>query len=293
MRAETRKGVGLVKDRLTVLGFRGLKGQRKISVVTAYDFTSAALVDRSPVEAILVGDSLGMVMLGYSSTVGVTMAEMLHHVRPVLRGAPHTLVIADMPFGSYNVSPAQAVAEANQLIMAGADAVKLEGGEPFVETVRTLVRAGIPVMGHLGLTPQTAGALGGWKVQGRDSGAARQMIADAVALEAAGAFSLVLEMVPAPLADEISHRLTIPTIGIGAGPGCDGQVLVWHDMFGLYDRLQPRFVKRYAEAGAAIAEGLAQYVADVQTGEFPGPTHSFKMKPEELERALQYGGGES
>lgn len=282
----------MAKERLTVLGFRQLKGQRKISMVTAYDFTAAALVDRSPVDAILVGDSLGMVMLGYSATTGVTMAEMLHHVRPVLRGAPSTMVIADMPFGAYNVSPAQAVAEANELIKAGADAVKLEGGEPFVETVRAMVRAGIPVMGHLGLTPQTAGALGGWKVQGRDAGAARQMVADALALEAAGAFALVLEMVPAPLAEAITEQLAIPTIGIGAGPGCDGQVLVWHDLFGLYDRLQPRFVKRYAEAGAAMAEGLAQYVTEVQSGSFPGPEHSFQMKREELERALQYGGAE-
>ncbi|MFZ5814780.1 MAG: 3-methyl-2-oxobutanoate hydroxymethyltransferase [Bacillota bacterium] len=279
-----------MKERLTVPGFRALKGERKISLVTAYDFTSAVLVDRSPVDAILVGDSLGMVVLGYSSTVGVSMEEMLHHLRPVLRGAPHTFAIVDMPFGSYNVSPAQAVAEASRLMKAGADAVKLEGGEPFVETVRALVRAGIPVMGHLGLTPQTAGALGGWKVQGRDAEAARQMLADALALEQAGAFSLVLEMVPAPLAEEISHRLSIPTIGIGAGPGCDGQVLVWHDMFGLYDRLQPRFVKRYAEAGAAIAEGLAQYVAEVRSGVFPSAEHSFKMKTDELERALRYGG---
>lgn len=278
------------KERLTVFGFRQRKGQRKISLVTAYDFTAAALVDRSPVDAILVGDSLGMVMLGYSATTRVTMEEVLHHLRPVLRGAPSTMVIADMPFGSYNVSPAQAVASANELMKAGADAVKVEGGEPVVETVRAMVRAGIPVMGHLGLTPQTAGALGGWKVQGRDAEAARQMIADALALEEAGAFSLVLEMVPAPLATEVSGRLSIPTIGIGAGPGCDGQVLVWHDMFGLYEKLQPRFVKRYAEAGAAIGEGLAQYVLEVQAGTFPGPEHSFKMKQDELERALRYGG---
>jgi len=278
------------KERLTVPGFRGLKGERKISLVTAYDFTAAALVDRSPVDAILVGDSLGMVMLGYASTVGVTMEEMLHHIRPVLRGAPNTFTIADMPFGSYNVSPAQAVAEANRFMQAGADAVKLEGGAPVVETVRALVRGGIPVMGHLGLTPQTAGALGGWKVQGRDAEAARQMLADAQALEEAGAFAIVLEMVPAPLAEAITRRVTIPTIGIGAGAGCDGQVLVWHDMFGLYDRIQPRFVKRYAEAGTAIAEGLLQYVTDVQTGAFPGPEHSFKIKPDVLERALRYGG---
>ncbi len=262
-------------------------------MVTAYDFTAAALVDRSPVDAILVGDSLGMVMLGYSSTVAVSMEDVLHHLRPVLRGAPRTFVIADMPFGSFNVSPAQAIAEANRLIQAGADAVKLEGGEPVVETVRALVRAGIPVMGHLGLTPQTAGALGGWKVQGRDSAAAAQMLLDARALEEAGAFSLVLEMVPSPLAAALTRRVGIPTIGIGAGPDCDGQVLVWHDMFGLYDRLQPRFVKRYAEAGAAISEGLAAYAADVTSGAFPGPEHSFKMKPDVLEAALRYGGSES
>lgn len=271
------------KERLTVPGFRALKRSgSKIKLITAYDYTSAMLADRSRVDAILVGDSLGMVMMGYAGTTQVTMTEMLHHLRPVVKGAPSTFVIADLPFGSYNVSPEQAVANASDLLKAGADCVKLEGGVQFFDTVRALVRGGIPVMGHIGLLPQTAAALGGWKVQGRDAGAARQIIDDAKALEQAGAFSVVLELVPAPLAAYISRELSIPTIGIGAGNGTDGQVLVWHDMFGLYDRLQPRFVKRFAEAGAAIAAGLVQYCDEVDTGAFPGPEHSFKMKPEEL-----------
>jgi 3-methyl-2-oxobutanoate hydroxymethyltransferase len=277
----------MTKERLSVPGFRAFKQEgRKLKLVTAYDYTSAALADRSPVDAILVGDSLGMVMLGYSGTTAVTMEEMLHHLRPVIKGAPNTFVIADMPFGSYNISPEQAVANASLFLKAGADCVKLEGGVQFFDTVRALVRAGIPVMGHIGLTPQTAAALGGWKVQGREAGAARQIIDDALALEQAGAFSLVLEMVPALLAEHVTGRLAVPTIGIGAGAGCDGQVLVWHDMFGLYDRIAPRFVKRFAEAGQAIADGLAAYCAEVDAGSFPGPEHSFKMKHEELLRAV-------
>lgn len=277
----------MMKEKLTVPSFRALKGQegRRIKLVTAYDFTGAVLADRSPVDAILVGDSLGMVMLGYSGTTQVTMQEMLHHIRPVVKGAPSTFIIADMPFGSYNVSPEQAVTNANELMKAGADCVKLEGGVQYVDTVRALVRAGIPVMGHVGLTPQTAGSLGGWKVQGKDAEAARQIIDDSFALQQAGAFSIVFEMLPSPLAAYLTERLAIPTIGIGAGPLCDGQVLVWHDMFGLYDRLQPRFVKQYAAAGTAIAEGLAQYCTEVDAGLFPGPEHSFKMRSEELLQA--------
>lgn len=274
----------MIKEKLTVPGLRALKGLegRRIKLVTAYDFTGAVLADRSPIDAILVGDSLGMVMLGYSGTTQVTMAEMLHHIRPVVKGAPNTFIIADMPFGSYNVSPEQAVTNANDLMKAGADCVKLEGGVQYVDTVRALVRAGIPVMGHVGLTPQTAGSLGGWKVQGKDAEAARAIIDDSFALQQAGAFSVVFEMLPAPLAAYLTERLSIPTIGIGAGPSCDGQVLVWHDMFGLYDRLKPRFVKQYASAGAAIGDGLAQYCAEVDSGLFPGPEHSFKMRTEEL-----------
>jgi 3-methyl-2-oxobutanoate hydroxymethyltransferase len=274
------------KERLTVPGFRARKQEgRKLKLVTAYDYTSAMLVDRSEVDAILVGDSLGMVMLGYSGTTAVTMEEMLHHIRPVVKGAPGTMLIADMPFGSYNESPEQAVRNANLLLKAGADCVKLEGGVAFFDTMLKLTRAGIPVMGHVGLTPQTAASLGGWKVQGRDAEAARQIIDDALALQQAGAFSVVLEMVPALLAAHITERLAVPTIGIGAGNGCDGQVLVWHDMFGLYDRIAPRFVKRFAEAGQAISQGLADYCAQVDSGAFPGPEHSFKMKPEELLQA--------
>ncbi|HYF92232.1 MAG TPA: 3-methyl-2-oxobutanoate hydroxymethyltransferase [Symbiobacteriaceae bacterium] len=271
------------KEKLSLPGFRAAKrAGRKLTMVTSYDYTGAILADRSPVDALLVGDSLGMVMLGYSSTTGVTMDEILHHLRAVVRGAPNTFVIADMPFGSYNVSPQQAVTNANEVMKAGADAVKLEGGIPFFDTIRTLVRAGIPVMGHVGLTPQTAGALGGWKVQGRDAEAARQIIDDAMAVEQAGAFSIVLEMVPTLLAGHISQKLSIPSIGIGAGNQTDGQVLVWQDMFGLYDRIAPRFVKRFAEAGQAISEGLVAYCAEVVAGTFPAPEHSFKMKPEEL-----------
>lgn len=274
------------KERLTVPGFRGLKREgRKIKMVTAYDFTSAVLVDRSGVDAVLVGDSLGMVMLGYSGTNQVTMAEILHHVRPVAKGSPNTFLVADMPFGSYNASIEQAVVNATELIKAGADAVKLEGGVQYFDTVRALVRGGIPVMGHVGLTPQTATALGGWKVQGRDAEAARQIIDDAKSLEQAGAFSVVLEMVPAPLAAHLTESLAIPTIGIGAGVACDGQVLVWHDMFGLYDRIAPRFVKRFADAGQIIAEGLEAYCREVDQSSFPGPEHAFRMKSEELERA--------
>lgn len=276
----------MAKERLTVPSWRARKREgRRIKVITAYDFTAAVLVDRSPIDAILVGDSLGMVMLGYSGTGGVTMADMLHHTRPVVKGAPNTFVIVDMPFGSYNISPQQAVANANELIKLGADAVKIEGGVQFAATIRALVQAGIPVMGHIGLTPQTATALGGWKVQGRDAEAAQQIIADARAVQLAGAYSIVLELVPSALAAHITQVLEIPTIGIGAGVECDGQVLVWHDMFGLYDRIAPRFVKRYAEAGAVIANGLEAYCADVDAGTFPGPEHSFRMKPEELQRA--------
>jgi len=276
-----------MKVRMTVPSFRTAKRDgSKIKVVTAYDYTSARLVDRSGVDAILVGDSLGMVMLGYAGTTQVTMSEMLHHIRPVVKGAPGTFVIADMPFGSYQVGPEQAITNAIELMKAGADCIKLEGGVAFATTVRRLVQMGIPVMGHIGLTPQTAAALGGWKVQGRDFESAQRIIEDALALEAAGAFSIVLEMVPAALAAYISERLTIPTIGIGAGSECDGQVLVWHDMFGLYDGIAPRFVKRFAEAGNQISEGLNAYCSEVDSGTFPAPEHSFKMKPEELHKAI-------
>lgn len=282
----------MTKEKLTVPGFRTRKEEhRKISMVTAYDFTSAILADRSPVDVLLVGDSLGMVMLGYGGTTGVTMDEMVHHMRPVVRGAPNTFILGDLPFGSYHASSEEAVRNGVRLMKeGGVDAVKLEGGVQYFETVRALVRAGIPVVGHIGLTPQTASALGGMKAQGRDAESARRILEDALALEQAGAFALVLECIPAALAAEITHRLSIPTIGIGAGVGCDGQVLVWHDMLGLYDpgygAKTFKFVKRYADLGPQVVAALAEYAAEVNQGVFPGPEHSFRIKEEELLRAL-------
>jgi 3-methyl-2-oxobutanoate hydroxymethyltransferase len=258
---------------------------RKIRMITAYDYPTALLVDQSPIETILVGDSLGMVVLGYESTVPVTMEEMIHHTKAVVRGARNSFVVADLPFMSYHVSIEEAVRNAGRLIKeGGADAVKLEGGGPMVETVRTIVSVGIPVMGHLGLTPQTATMLGGFKVQARDAAAARSVIADARALEAAGAFSIVLEAIPAQLGERITRDLAIPTIGIGAGPQCDGQVLVLHDTIGLFQRFVPKFVKRYADIGGAIAQALDSYSRDVESGAFPGAEHSFNMRPDEISR---------
>lgn len=261
---------------------------RKIRMITAYDYPTAVLVDQSPIDMVLVGDSLGMVVLGYESTVPVTMEEMIHHTRAVVRGAKNTFVVADLPFMSYQVSVAQAVENAGRLVKeGGADAVKLEGGADMADTVRAIVRAGIPVMGHLGLTPQTATMLGGLKVQARDAAAARGLVADAKALEEAGVFSMVLEAIPSQLADVVTREVSIPTIGIGAGPHCDGQVLVLHDALGLFQRFVPRFVKRYAELGKEVASALEQYCREVADGTFPAAEHSFSMKQDELEKLLK------
>jgi 3-methyl-2-oxobutanoate hydroxymethyltransferase len=258
---------------------------KKIRMITAYDFPTALLVDQSPIEMILVGDSLGMVVLGYESTVPVTMEEMIHHTKAVVRGARNSFVVADLPFMSYHVSAEEALRNAGRLIKeGGADAVKLEGGGPMADAVRAIVSVGIPVMGHLGLTPQTATMLGGFKVQARDAEAARTVMADARALEAAGAFSIVLEAIPTQLGEKITRDLTIPTIGIGAGPQCDGQVLVLHDALGLFQRFVPKFVKRYADVGGAIAEALEDYSRDVASGTFPGAEHSFNMRTDEISR---------
>ena len=258
---------------------------RKIRMVTAYDYPTALLVDRSEVELILVGDSLGMVVLGYDGTVPVTMDEMVHHIKPVVRGARNTLIVGDMPFMSYNVSIEKAIENAGRLMKeGGADCVKLEGGLPVVPVVRALVDAGIPVMGHIGLTPQTASQLGGFKVQGKDEAAAQRMLVEAQKMEEAGAFSIVLEAIPAPLAKLITAKIGIPTIGIGAGPDCDGQVLVIHDMIGLFDRFVPKFVKKYANVSEDIVSALNTYAKDVETGAFPGPEHCFTMKEEVLKR---------
>jgi 3-methyl-2-oxobutanoate hydroxymethyltransferase len=257
----------------------------KITVLTAYDYPWALLVDRAGIDIVLVGDSLGMVVLGYPDTVSVSMDEMLHHLKAVTRAVKRALVVVDMPFGSYNVSIEKAIENANRLMKEGrADAVKLEGGRPMAETVAALVKAGIPVQGHIGLTPQTASALGGFKVQGQNAEAARSLIADARALAAAGCFSIVLEAIPAPIARLITEAVDVPTIGIGAGADCDGQVLVIHDMLGLFDRFTPKFVKQYARINETVAQAIAAYKRDVQDGRFPETQHSFGMKTEELDK---------
>jgi len=242
----------------------------KIVMLTAYDASMAALLDRAGVDVLLVGDSLGMVIMGCENTLPVTMPAMLHHVRAVSRGAQRALVVADMPFMSFQVSVAQAVRNAGRLIQqGGAAAVKIEGGRPVLETVTRLVEAGIPVMGHLGLTPQAVHRLGGFRRQARDQQDAEQLLEDAVALERAGAFALVVESIPADVAREVTAALGIPTIGIGAGPHCDGQVLVSYDAFGLYQGPAPPFVKQYARLGEVIVEATRAYAEDVRQGRFP------------------------
>jgi len=256
----------------------------KIVMVTAYDASSARLADEAGIDLILVGDTAAMVVLGHeSSTVPVTMDEMLFMTRAVTRGARRPLVVGDLPFGSYQVSDEKAVQNAIRFVKeAGADVVKLEGAGPSLSRVRSIVGAGIGVMGHLGLTPQSATVLGGFKAQGRSAEAARRLLEDALALEAAGCFALVLEAVPAPVAERVTAELEIPTIGIGAGAGCDGQVLVWHDLLGLYEGRTPRFVKQYADLRWEIARALAAYAGDVRSGAFPEERHTYAMPADEL-----------
>ena len=264
----------------------GSRGER-IVMVTAYDYPSGRLVDLAGIELILVGDSAAMTVLGHASTVPATMEEMLMLTRAVTRGAERALVIADLPFGSYQVSDEDAVRNAVRFVKeAGADAVKLEGAGPSLSRVAALVGAGIPVMGHIGLTPQSATMLGGFKAQGKTAEKARQLLEDALALEDAGCFALVLEAVPAPVAERISDELGMPTIGIGSGAGCDGQVLVLHDLLGLYSGHSPRFTKRYAEIGAEIQRALERFAAEVRSGEFPGEEHTYAMPAAELEAFL-------
>ncbi len=256
----------------------------KIVMVTAYDASSGKLADAAGVDLILVGDTAAMVVLGHeSSTVPVTMDEMLFMTRAVTRGARRPLVVGDMPFGSYQVSDEDAVRNAIRFVKeAGADVVKLEGAGPSLARVRAIAGAGIGVMGHVGLTPQSATVLGGFKTQGRTAERARQLLEEARALEAAGCFALVLEAVPAPVAERITAALSIPTIGIGAGPGCDGQVLVWHDLLGLYDGPTPRFVKQYADLKEEIRRALDAYAGEVRSGVFPAEQHTYAMPAEEL-----------
>ncbi|MEZ6189526.1 MAG: 3-methyl-2-oxobutanoate hydroxymethyltransferase [Planctomycetota bacterium] len=273
------------KKRLTVPGVRRRKG-KGLTMVTAYTYSQARLVDRAGVDLILVGDSAANVILGHDSTVPVTVDQMLIFAAAARRGTERALVIGDLPFLSYTVSVPSAIRNAGRFLKeANVDAVKLEGGVEVQETVAAIVRAGIPVVGHIGLTPQTVGQLGGYKVQGKSALAARHLVDAAIALEDAGAFALVLECVPSDVTKEITDRLEIPTIGIGAGPHCDGQVLVFHDLLGLGSgRFQPRFVKRYAELGDLAVEALQRYVQEVQEGSFPGPEHGFAMSRGEGER---------
>jgi 3-methyl-2-oxobutanoate hydroxymethyltransferase len=262
-----------------------------LTFLTAYDYPTARAVDAAGVDAILVGDSLAMVVLGHANTLSVTMAEMLHHAKAVSRGARSALLIGDMPFMSYQADTASAVRNAGRFLQeAGMDAVKLEGGRAYAETVRAIVRAGIPVQGHIGLTPQSVNALGGWRVQGRTAEAASDLLEDAVALEEAGCFSLVLESVPDRLAAHITERLGIPTIGIGAGPHTSGQVLVVHDLVGLFDRFVPRFAKRYADLAGEMTTAVQAFRADVEARRFPDREHSYTMPDAEWRRFLELAG---
>jgi 3-methyl-2-oxobutanoate hydroxymethyltransferase len=257
--------------------------EERIVMVTAYDFPSARLADAAGMDIVLVGDSAAMTVLGHSSTVPATMDEMLMLTRAVTRGAQRPLVVADMPFGSFQVSDEEALRNAIRFVKeAGADAVKLEGAGPSLSRVLALVGAGIPVMGHIGLTPQSATMLGGFKAQGKTAAKARRLLEDAVALEDAGCFSLVLEAVPAPVAARIGERLTIPTIGIGSGPDCDGQVLVLHDVLGLYEGRSPRFARRYADLATEIRGALERFAGEVRSGAFPTDEHTYAMPEEEL-----------
>ncbi|HSO71664.1 MAG TPA: 3-methyl-2-oxobutanoate hydroxymethyltransferase [Thermodesulfobacteriota bacterium] len=260
----------------------------KITMLTAYDFSMASFIDQAEMDMILVGDSLGMVVLGYESTVPVTMEEMLHHCRAVRRGVRYAFLVGDMPFMSYNISREEAIRNAGRFLKeTGCDAVKLEGGLEVADTVRAVVEAGIPVMAHIGLTPQTVSKLGGFRVQGRDRAAARRLMDSARALEAAGAFSVVMECIPDMLAGLITRSLHVPTIGIGAGPACDGQVLVTNDLLGLYEKFLPKFVKQYIQLHPLIREALKEYAREVKTGGYPGPEHGFSMDPQDLEPLLE------
>jgi 3-methyl-2-oxobutanoate hydroxymethyltransferase len=258
-----------------------------ITMLTAYDYATASAVDRAGVDAILVGDSLGMVVLGYATTLPVTMDDMLHHCQAVARGARSAHLVGDMPFMSYQADPREAVRNAGRFLQAGGmEAVKLEGGREMVDTIRAIVSAGIPVMGHLGLTPQSVHKLGGFRTQGKSAEAAAGLVADARLLQDAGCYALVLESIPDRVAELISRRLVIPTIGIGAGAGCDGQVLVTHDLLGLFDRFTPKFVKRYANLHAEMQRAFSEYMAEVAARQFPAPEHSQKISDEEFQALL-------
>jgi len=277
------------RKKVTTLAFRQKKKRREpITMLTAYDYPTAMAMDKAGVDAILVGDSLAMVVLGYDNTLPVTMEEMLHHCRAVSRGAKTALLVGDMPFMSYQVSVEEATRNAGRFLQQGSmDAVKLEGGRERAEAIRSITGAGIPVMGHLGLTPQSVHQLGGFRAQGKTAIAAKRLVEDAMILEEAGCFSIVLESVPARLAELISNRISIPTIGIGAGAGCDGQVLVTHDLLGLFDRFTPKFVKKYANFHLEMQRAFADYIEDVETKRFPAQEHTVEMDDTEWDALLK------
>lgn len=270
----------------TVVTIRQAKEQgEKLTMLTAYDYSMAKLIDEAGINMILVGDSLGMVMLGYEDTISVTMEDMIHHTRAVTRGVSNALVVADMPFLSYQTSVYDAVCNAGRLMKEGrAQAVKLEGGREFAEHIRAITNASIPVVAHLGLTPQSLNAFGGFKVQGKSEEAARRLVEDAREVEKAGAVAVVLECVPAKLAELISGQLHIPTIGIGAGAGCDGQVLVYQDMLAMFGDFKPKFVKQFAEIGAMMKEAFGKYIEEVKSGAFPAAEHTFKIDDDVIEK---------
>ena len=277
------------RKKVTTLSLARKKAQNQsVTMLTAYDYATALAIDRAGIDSILVGDSLGMVVLGYENTLPVTMEDMIHHCQAVARGARYALLIGDMPFMSYQASVNEAVRNAGRFLKEGGmDAVKLEGGRERLPAIEAIISAGIPVQGHLGLTPQSVHLLGGFRAQGKTAAAARKLIEDAHALQEAGCFSLVLETIPARLARLLSERLEIPTIGIGAGVGCDGQVLVTHDLLGLFDRFTPRFVKKYADLHNEMAQAFVAYKADVESNTFPAEEHSIEMPEKEWEEFLE------
>lgn len=273
--------------KVTAPTITALKGQRKISMVTAYDYPSGQIADEAGVDMILVGDSLGMVVLGYEDTLSVTMDDMLHHTAAVSRGATRPLIVGDMPFMAYQPSIQMAVENAGKFLSrTGARAVKLEGGFPFLDHVKAITDSGIPVQGHIGLTPQHVARFGGFKAQGKNARSAAALVEEALALEAAGCFSIVLEAVPDEVATEITNRLSIPTIGIGAGPNTDGQVLVYHDILGLFDRFVPMFVKKYAQLRGDCINAIKTYVDEVEKGAFPSSNNYSKMDSDELKQFI-------
>lgn len=272
------------RKKISVSELASMKDREKIAVLTAYDYCTAQIADKAGADVLLVGDSAAMVVLGYPNTVAIGMDEMLMFCGAVARGAKHPLIVGDMPFGSYQPSISTAIENAGRFIKSGCDCVKLEGGLEIADKIKAIVDAGIPVMGHIGLKPQTAALWEGYKLQGRTAESAARLVEDARALEKAGAFSIVLEMVASEVAEHISKKIAIPTIGIGSGAGCDGQVLVLYDMLGIYENIKPKFVKRYSELSRSIFEAISAYCQEVKSSRFPEENNTFHMSPEELEK---------